>query len=103
MYYQHGDVLLTKVESLPKNFKETRVKKAILAEGEISGHQHILIAQQAPFTIFEKEGETFIKTDEKTELIHQEHKTLWVDPGIYKIDKVREYDHFQEEARRVAD
>jgi hypothetical protein len=37
------------------------------------------------------------------ELTHQEHGNIVLEPGTYRVDRVREYDHFAEEARRVAD
>jgi len=39
----------------------------------------------------------------KSELTHQEHNTIEIQPGIYTIDIVQEYDHFLEESRSVLD
>lgn len=36
-------------------------------------------------------------------LTHQEHGTIPLPAGEYAADRVREYDHYAEEARRVAD
>lgn len=100
MYYQQGDVLLKKINSLPDG-EIKKENKIILAEGEATGHCH---AMTGNLSVMKKDGEVFVKVDgEQAEVIHQEHDAILIDPGIYKIEKVREYDHFAEEAREIAD
>jgi hypothetical protein len=36
-------------------------------------------------------------------MFHEEHQPITVPPGTYVVRIVREYDHFSEEARYVAD
>lgn len=103
MYYQHGDLLLKRVDFVKEGCKVTKVKKAILAEGEHTGHKHMLISESMPITIHEKDGEVFVKTESETELIHQEHNMITIEPGIYKVEQVKEYDHFEEEIRKIQD
>lgn len=38
-----------------------------------------------------------------TVVVHEEHYPVEVPPGDYQVGRVREYDHFAEEARRVID
>ena len=108
MYEQQGDVLLKKIDALPKgNYKKTSVRKAILAEGEQTGHNHTLISALMPFTIFENEntGDVFVELTQPANVKHQEHLPFEdeVFPGIYKIEIINEYDHFLEETRKVLD
>ncbi len=109
MYDQQGDVLLKKVDSLPnKQFKITESKKVILAEGEQTGHKHVLNALSSPVKVYEADNEVFVEIFSQAEIIHQEHKKIkqYGDhylPGLYKIEIVREYDHLTEETRRVLD
>ena len=101
MYLQQGDVILKKINELPKG-KIKLTKKAILAEGELTGHCHTLIAPET-LSICETDKGVFVKVDDKSELIHQEHCAIAVDPGIYEVVKVKEYNHFEEEIRNIVD
>jgi len=100
MYYQHGDVLIKKIDELPEGELE-KEKRIILAEGEVTGHCHTLFGD---LLLLKKGDKVYVKIDgDPAEVIHQEHAPLTIAPGIYEIDKVKEYDHFKEEARRVRD
>ena len=43
------------------------------------------------------------KNDEEVRVDHQEHKEVMIPHGIWEVTKVKEYDHFEEEARNVRD
>ena len=103
MLYQQGDVLIKKIEKLPSNAIEVERKngKLILAEGEATGHAHSIAALGA--MLLKDNGAMFLRANEVVALQHQEHNTISIEPGVYKIDIVREYDHFAEEARKVRD
>jgi len=123
-FHQQGDIHLIKIKSIPQEARRLSVPPTgfILAEGEATGHKHVLtcldngVALAEPGTetpskekigegieVFEHNGTLFVKTSVPTKVTHQEHGTTLVDPGIYQVGHVQEYDHFQEEARRVAD
>lgn len=105
MYDQQGDVLLKKIDKLPSGikFKKTKSNQVVLAEGELTGHSHMLVSPLSPINIYEKNGETWIEVLTPSDLNHQEHDLEKIDPGIYKIEIVKEYDYFEERARRVVD
>lgn len=71
-----------------------------LAEGEATGHAHVLrhtdVFQESP------EIRTFmvITPDAVT---HEEHNPISLGEGEYDCGQVMEYDHFEEEAQRVMD
>lgn len=102
MYYQQGDVLLfaedINLDSMVK------VKSNILAEGEATGHAHRL-ETDSEFDLMEnpKTKERHLKLVKPTKLYHEEHKPIEIPPGTYRIGIVKEFDHFENEARRVAD
>ena len=51
-----------------------------------------------------KDGETiYADIGKESALVHDEHKTIMVAPGIYVMDRVREFDPSTEEVRRVID
>ncbi len=78
-----------------------KLKKSILAEGEVTGHCHVL---EKNIEVFETKEQTRIfDLKNKTKLNHEEHKTIELPAGEFESDKVQEYDHFTEEARKVID
>lgn len=109
--YQHGDVLLKAIKTLPKGLKEK--KGNTLALGETTGHHHSIVEvgkehrmleSVQGFSFYEDEnGTSFVSLEKPLDLKHQEHKTITVDPGFYEIDIVREYDYEANEVRRVVD
>ena len=78
-----------------KNEKVNRV----LAEGEITGHAHRADVGE----VIEADGRRIFATDKPAKVVHEEHHTVAVPPGKHEVRKVKEYDHFLEESREVAD
>lgn len=103
--YQQGDVLLFKVENgdFPEEELENakKLKHCVLAEGEATGHKHQMDALKA--TLFLVGTAMYLKVLQKTVLRHEEHNPIPVDIGTYKVKKVIEYDHFEEEIKEVRD
>ena len=103
MLYQQGDVLI-KSGKIPQKAKKIKSKdgKYVLAEGEATGHSHSII--DVPEVEFYKEDrQLFFKTTKDVTVTHEEHNPITIKSGEYLIDIVQEYDHFEEEARRVID
>ncbi len=98
MYYQQGDVIVTKVSDI----RGKKVNHLTLAKGEATGHHHTITKGEAE--LYEHEGTLFLRVQsDEAELTHQEHKTVVLPKGDYQIGIVREYDHFFEESRNVQD
>ena len=101
---QQGDVLFKRIASIPSDAKPTR--SPILASGEHTGHHHevdVLDIAGGDVEVFEKEGVKFLKTTKNVTIRHPEHKEITVEPGIWQIGIVREYDYFEDMARQVRD
>jgi len=101
---QQGDVILTRIDRVP--IGDTQVIKDkrgfVLAEGEATGHYHGI----APDTDAElvRIGERLLLTlNEPAELKHQEHKPITLEPGIWEVGIVREWDYLAEMERKVVD
>lgn len=78
-----------------------KLSRAVLAEGETTGHAHRLPSNVA---VYESEaGEREFSTPVEVPLTHEEHGEITIPPGEYVSDKVLEYDHFSEQARKVVD
>ena len=104
MYLQQGDVVLKQVESIPENAVKVKASNRgyVLAEGEATGHAHT-IDDVAGVEFVEKDGMFYLVNNMPVKIKHQEHKVIEVPAGKWKIDKVREYSHFDEEAKPVKD
>jgi len=104
-YYQQGDVLIKPIV-LPSDVKKVSPKDRgyILAEGEATGHAHRIIEIESDIIeMFEKDGQLYVKNKKPVSIVHEEHKTIEIPQGEWKIEIVKEYDHFLEEARNVQD
>ncbi len=97
---QQGDVLLRGITAIPQ--RATRKDgRAIVAYGEVTGHCHEVIGEGVE--VFEVDGTLYVSAPSGGTIQHEEHRSIPLPPGSYEIGIVREYDHFAEEARRVAD
>lgn len=110
-YYQQGDVIIRKIDKLPEGLENQGDK--ILQYGETTGHMH-QFSRDAAVNVFTtpgmaKEGGItinfgkYIEVKEPSILYHEEHKAFTVDPGLYAVDIVREFDYDSMEATRVRD
>lgn len=103
MFYQQGDVLLKRVQInlIGTEIEAPKNGLLIVADGEHTGHKHAISSTEAIIKI--KNGKRYILTENGFTITHEEHKPITVQPGIYEIGIVQEYDHFAEEARNVQD
>ena len=100
MMNQQGDVLMFRVEEIPKGAK--KLNHCVLMEGELTGHAHRV--SEGIAYLFEHGSTKYLQVvSEKAVVTHEEHHAQTLDKGIYKIGQVKEYDHFLEESRFVAD
>lgn len=101
MQYQHGDVLIERVGEIPMTAKKQKTKSIVLAEGEVTGHTHVVTTPGVES--FVEDAMMYIKSIIPWEVRHEEHGPIEIPPGIYKIGRVREYDHIAEMERIVRD
>ena len=98
---RQGDVLLVPVRSIPKSVVAQKIKgRIVLAHGEVTGHAHTVDARRATLVIAEG-GVTYLTVEQLTEVRHQEHAPVTLQPGKYKVVRQREYT--PEAIRNVAD
>lgn len=99
---RQGDVLLVKIDALPKCKAVGGEKEdIILAHGEVTGHAHRIMAPSKKARLWDANAERFLQVMETVALTHEEHSAISIDPGIYRIAIQVEYR--PEELRRVAD
>jgi hypothetical protein len=96
MKIRHGDVLIEKVAELPECKK---LDRKFLFEGEVTGHAHRIDIGE----IFEtRDGELYLRVDALTKVTHEEHKTVTLPKGIYRVTQKRQYNP-ETRWERVAD
>lgn len=99
---QQGDVLMRSCTKIPKDAKVKKHARGwVLAEGEVTGHAHEVIGEGVE--VLEKDGVLYLSAPKGGTIKHEEHKAFTIPPGNYTVGIVKEYDHFLEEARQVAD
>lgn len=98
---RQGDVYLVPVTVIPSaaTVRERDNGRVILAYGEVTGHAHALTSENV--ALLEADGLEFLKVDAVSALVHEEHGTINIEPGLYQIKHQREYT--PEEIRNVAD
>lgn len=101
---RHGDLAIDRVQELPKGLKKI-TNGNILAEGEATGHHHKLVAEpNCEVNVFvDENGNKYFEVIGKAKLTHQEHKTITIHEGYYRVQIEKEFDPWAEELRRVAD
>jgi hypothetical protein len=102
MKAQQGDVCIERCKSIPKGAKKVNKTERgfVLAYGEVTGHAHVI---KDDIEMYEVHGTLFIKTDSPCKIQHEEHGSITVDPGIYEIGIIKEYNPFEMEIGNVRD
>lgn len=103
IYGIHGDVILEAVNEIPKEAKLQKTKQIVLADGEVSGHKHVITKTDEDVELYKIHEDLYIKNKVVKEISHEEHKTVSLPPGTWKVKIAKEYDHFLEESREVRD
>lgn len=100
---RHGDLLIKEINEFPKNLK--KLNHGTLALGEQTGHHHTLQrVKEHQFDLLEDaQGNKFILILDRTDLTHQEHDTVTLEPGKYQMTIEREFDPWTEEINKVKD
>jgi len=84
---RQGDVLLKKIDSIPKGLMQE--EKCILAYGEVTGHKHQILDNGI---LYKDNNKTYLKMNNEGILSHEEHAKLNIPKGEYEIIIQREFD-----------
>ncbi len=99
-----GDVSIIKIEQADKKLNFKPLKNGfVVAEGEVSGHHHRLVAdREAIVEIAQDENGFYLNVKSgSVNLNHESHATQTIEKGLYFIGKQWEYSEIEE--RRVLD
>jgi len=104
---RHGDLLLYPIKKEGLKLKKVfEGKKFVLAEGETTGHKHVLTVapETTKFVIYEDDkGQKYIEMNSQGSLVHEEHKQLTVAPDFYVVKEEQEYSYPDQETKMVLD
>jgi hypothetical protein len=98
--YRQGDVLIRRIDGLPKQKAVKRASGSIL-EGEATGHVHRLETLTQAEVLDIENGLYLRVGEEGVRIIHEEHAPITLPAGDYEVIRQREYS--PEEIRNVAD
>jgi len=99
MQYRHGDVLIERGTEEPATL--TPKAGRVVAWGEATGHSHALLDDDL---LYEgPDGTVYIRATTATAITHEEHGVIPLPAGLYWVTYQREYDPYEQAARRVID
>ena len=87
--YRHGDVLIEAVDSLPK--VREKLPHTILAHGEVTGHCHRIKESSEADLYATSEGIYLHVRAASVSVVHEEHNTVTLTRGYYRVWRQREY------------
>ena len=82
--YRHGDLLIVEVPVCPAGVPHP---ERILAHGEATGHAHRIDDAQ----LYEYDGTLYFRVARDARLTHEEHATITLPSGSYRVVRQREY------------
>jgi hypothetical protein len=98
--YRQGDVLIRRIDSLPKQ-KAVKRENGQILEGEATGHVH-RVDDLTKAEVLEVGDRLYLRVGaEGVRIIHEEHDAITLPPGDFEIVRQREYS--PEAIRNVAD
>lgn len=84
--FRQGDVLITRIARLPEGLNARQ--SGIILAGEVTGHAHRLAQGRV---LEDAHGALFLEVPQRTQVVHEEHRPLPLEPGSYRITRQREY------------
>ena len=115
--YRQGDVLVRRIEKLPKGVTLKKVEDKIIAHGEFSGHAHFLTSasNEAVLLIDESSDKMYLDIPEhvldaqlqhlleRTGVWTKEHTPIAIPAGTYECRIHQQYDPYLKAVTRVND
>ena len=84
--YRQGDLLFVRQPTRPED--ATIRQSNVIVEGETTGHAHRL----AEGSILETpNGALYLDVTHTTQVVHEEHGPITLDPGLWLVVRQREY------------
>ena len=87
LHYRQGDLLFVQQDTRPEAELTARQSDVIVA-GEATGHAHRL---QAGSILEAPDGTLYLDVTQTTQVVHEEHGPITLDPGLWLVVRQREY------------
>ena len=97
--FRQGDVLI-RADKLPDGLSR-RNGRCVLADGEVTGHAHVAIGDGVEM-YEDGDGVLWLSVPHGSEVRHEEHATITLPQGTYRVVRQREWTDAME-PRQVAD
>jgi hypothetical protein len=98
--FRQGDVIVIPCDKIPTGLKQT--KKVCAALGEVTGHHHTIYEGATGYASDVDALVDYIEvTAPSADLTHQEHTTIPIPTGTYKV--IRQVEYTPAELRNVCD
>lgn len=90
MLWRQGDIFIETIPLIPA--AATQQSHLVLADGELTGHSH-RVADPDTALLFAHREDLFLQViADEADVIHQEHGTVTLPRGRYRVWRQREYD-----------
>ena len=87
--WRQGDVFIDRVAAIPREAADRPLPHTVLAHGEVTGHSHRVAD---PASLFAGDGCFYLDIPGETaRVVHDEHGTILLDRGVYRVWRQREY------------
>jgi hypothetical protein len=86
-HVRQGDLLFLRQDTRPAAPLTAR-RSLVILEGEATGHAHRL---QAGTILQAPDGALYLEVTQTTQVVHEEHGPITLDPGLWLVVRQREY------------
>jgi len=101
--FQQGDLIIYKGDKIPEGAKEIKIgNRFTVLKGE-GVNTHDLINAEGKIRGYEKDGILWLNVEQPVEVVHQEHPTQVISPGIGYKDIEQTFDYETMEGRKTQD
>ncbi len=97
--FRQGDQLIRKISSIPSTAKP--ISTNIIAEGEKSGHNHVLNGSHQIYETDDKQ--MYFEAKQELKIEHPEHNTIMIPKGIYTVVHEISWNPFEDREVEVLD
>ena len=97
--FRQGDQLIREISSIPSTAKP--ISTNIIAEGEKSGHNHVLNGSHQIYETDDKQ--MYFEAKQELKIEHPEHNTIMIPKGIYTVVHEISWNPFEDREVEVLD
>ncbi len=97
--FRQGDQLIREISSMPSTAKP--ISTNIIAEGEKSGHNHVLNGSHQIYQTDDRQ--MYFEAKQELKIEHPEHNTIMIPKGIYTVVKEVSWNPFEDREVEVLD